>query len=61
MFREIVFTGLINNIFDAQYESNGFFFFYESADESGNPITEEGAGFYPQAGVNFLFGVSLKF
>ena len=61
VFREIVFTGLVNNIFDAKFESNGYFFFFESADENGNPTTVEGAGFYPQAGINVLFGVSLRF
>ncbi|MBS3737471.1 MAG: TonB-dependent receptor [Psychroflexus sp.] len=61
VFDEIVFTGLINNVFDAEYESNGYFFFFESADENGNPTTVEGAGFYPQAGVNVLIGASFRF
>lgn len=61
VFDEIVLTALINNVFDTKYESNGFFFFFESADESGNPTTVEGTGFYPQAGINMLFGASFKF
>ena len=28
---------------------------------SGSPITYEGTGYYPQAGINFLVGATLKF
>lgn len=62
VFNSIVFTGLINNIFDVKYISNGYFYTYE--DDFSNPgmiTTIEGAGYYPQAGINFLAGVSLKF
>jgi iron complex outermembrane receptor protein len=57
-----VISGLINNIFDARIVSNGYFYTYE--DDITNPgsiITREGAGFYPQAGINFLLGATLKF
>ncbi|RTY93979.1 TonB-dependent receptor [Flavobacterium sp. GT3R68] len=60
VFKSIVFTGLINNIFDAKYESNGYYYTYDD-DSSGSPITYDGAGYYPQAGINFLVGVTLKF
>ena len=60
--KSIVFSGLINNIFDRTYESNGYFYTYN--DDFSNPpaiSTIEGAGFYPQAGINFLAGMNLKF
>ena len=58
--KSIVFSALINNLFDVEYESNGYFYTYDD-DSSGNVITYEGAGFYPQAGINFLAGMTLKF
>ena len=58
--KSIVFSGLMNNIFDSEYESNGYFYTYDD-DSSGSTITYEGAGYYPQAGINFLIGMSLKF
>ena len=60
--KSIVFSGLINNIFDRTYESNGYFYTYN--DDFSNPpaiTTIEGVGFYPQAGINFLIGMNLKF
>ena len=58
--KSILFSGLVNNVFDLEYESNGFFYTYDD-DSSGSVITYEGAGYYPQAGINFLLGVALKF
>jgi iron complex outermembrane receptor protein len=60
--KSIVFSGLVNNIFDRTYESNGYFYTYND-DFSNPPVisTIEGAGFYPQAGINFLVGINLKF
>jgi len=60
-FDEIRFTGLINNVFNAEYESNGYFFTFDAPDENGNTTTFEGAGYYPQAGINFLIGMTLIF
>ncbi|PHX62466.1 MAG: TonB-dependent receptor [Flavobacteriales bacterium] len=60
--KSIVFSGLVNNIFDRTYESNGYFYTYN--DDFSNPpaiSTIEGVGFYPQAGINFLVGMNLKF
>jgi iron complex outermembrane recepter protein len=60
--KSIVFSGLINNIFDRVYESNGYFYTYD--DDFSNPpaiTTIEGVGYYPQAGINFLAGMNLKF
>ncbi|GAA4116119.1 TonB-dependent receptor [Aquimarina addita] len=62
VFKSIVLTGLVNNIFDEEYESNGYYFFYD--DNFSNPgtvSTVEEAFFYPQAGINFLLGATLKF
>ena len=56
-------SALVNNIFNLKYESNGFFYTYDEDDDSNPPAitTREGAGYYPQAGTNFLVGLTLKF
>ncbi|MEO8237691.1 MAG: TonB-dependent receptor [Flavobacterium sp.] len=62
IFKSIMISALVNNIFDLKYESNGFFYTYD--DDYSNPAaikTVEGAGYYPQAGTNFLVGLTLKF
>ena len=60
--KTIVFSGLVNNLFNEEYESNGYFYTYD--DDWSNPgsvTTLEGAGYFPQAGTNFLIGATLKF
>jgi len=60
--KSIVFSGLVNNIFDAKFESNGYFFTFDDDFSDPNVITTiEGAGFYPQAGINFLLGATVNF
>jgi iron complex outermembrane receptor protein len=62
VFKSIVISGLVNNVFNLKYVSNGYFFTYD--DDFSNPPavkTIEGAGYYPQAGINFLAGLTLKF
>ncbi|WP_431133546.1 TonB-dependent receptor [Psychroserpens mesophilus] len=62
IFDAIIFKGLINNIFNEKYVSNGYYFTFD--DDYTNPgtiSTIEGAGFYPQATTNFLLGATLKF
>ena len=62
VFKSIIVTGLVNNIFNEKYISNGYYFTYD--DDFSNPgeiKTIEGAGYYPQATTNFLAGVTLKF
>jgi iron complex outermembrane receptor protein len=62
IFKSILVSALVNNIFDLKYESNGYFYTYD--DDYSNPpaiTTIEGAGYYPQAGINFLLGVTFKF
>lgn len=61
VFEEVVFTVLINNIFNVKYVSNGYFYTYDVEDTSGTVTTMEGAGYYPQATTNFLAGLTLKF
>lgn len=48
IFKSIIISGLANNIFDRQYVSNGYMY-------------DVYPYYYPQAGINFLAGVTLKF
>lgn len=48
IFKEIVLTGLVNNILDKKYVSNGY-------------MWDVYPYYYPQAGINFLAGLNLKF
>lgn len=59
--KSIVFSGLINNIFNRTYESNGYFYTYDDNWSGPSIKTIEGVGYYPQAGMNFLAGMNLKF
>ncbi|GIZ07302.1 TonB-dependent receptor [Flavobacterium sp. UMI-01] len=49
VFKSIVISGLVNNLFDVDYISDG-------ADYGGGYVV-----YFPQAGINFLAGVTLKF
>ena len=61
-FDSIVFSGLVNNLFDQDIVSNGYFFtFDDDFSDPGTVTTIEGVGFYPQAGVNFLLGAMINF
>ena len=61
-FPEIRLTALVNNLFDAKFSSNGFFYtFDDDYSVPGQIITQSGAGYYPQAGINFLTGITLRF
>ncbi|AXB56439.1 TonB-dependent receptor [Flavobacterium fluviale] len=48
IFKSITITGLVNNIFDKKYVSNG-------------AMWDIYPYYYPQAGINFLAGLTLKF
>ena len=62
VFKSILLSGLINNVLDLKYESNGYFYTFDDDYTSPGVIsTIEGAGYYPQAGINFLAGLTLKF
>ena len=62
LVKSIVFSGLVNNIFNQKYVSNGYFYtFDDDFSVPGEITTIEGAGYYPQAEINFLVGAALKF
>jgi iron complex outermembrane receptor protein len=48
VFKSIIFKGLVNNILDKKYISNGY-------------MWDIYPYYYPQAGTNFLAGITLKF
>ncbi|CAM1334099.1 TonB-dependent receptor [Tenacibaculum aestuariivivum] len=48
VFKSITFSGLINNIFNEEYSSNGY-------------MWDTTPYYFPQAGTNFLLGATLKF
>jgi iron complex outermembrane receptor protein len=56
MIRELQFNLLINNIFNANYETNAwvYSYFYEGKRNKMD-------GYFPQAGTNFIFSVRLGF
>ena len=57
----IDFSLLVNNIFNVQFESNGYFYTYDDSWSSPTQVTTiEGVGYYPQAGINFLLGATIK-
>ena len=62
LLRSIVFSGLINNVFNVKYVSNGYFYTYDDTWTDPDQVTTlTGAGYYPQAEINFLLGVNLCF
>lgn len=48
VFKSIIITGLVNNVLDKKYVSNGY-------------MWDIYPYYYPQAGINFLAGLTLKF
>ena len=62
LFKSIDISLLVNNVLDVEYISNGYFYtFDDDYSEPGKITTIEGSGFYPQAGINFLLGLNVKF
>jgi len=62
LFKSVVFTGLVNNLFNVKYVSNGYFYTYDDTWSDPDQVTTiTGAGYYPQAELNFLLGVNLRF
>jgi len=53
--KEIGFSVMINNLFNQEYESNAWVYRY-SYESSMQKLD----GYYPQAGINFMAGVSVK-
>lgn len=54
--KEVGFNLFINNILDERYESNAWVYRYTYG---GQEYTMD--GYFPQAGINFLVGINLKF
>ncbi|MBK7171767.1 MAG: TonB-dependent receptor [Bacteroidales bacterium] len=54
--KELRINAFINNIFNHEYESNAWIYRYMEANEM--KVLD---GYYPQAGINFMAGMSLKF
>lgn len=53
---------LLNNVLDATYVSNGYFYTYDDSwSNPGMVQTIEGVGYYPQAGFHFLAGMNIRF
>ncbi|MGA9269098.1 MAG: TonB-dependent receptor [Lutimonas sp.] len=62
LLESVVFNGMVNNFLNAKYVSNGYFFTYDDTwSNPGEVETITGTGYYPQAEINFLLGVSLRF
>ena len=62
LLKSVVFSGLMNNFLNTRYVSNGYFFTYDDTwSVPGEVTTITGTGYYPQAQINFLLGVSLSF
>ena len=63
IFKSIVLSGLVNNIFNKEYVSNGYFGSYDYEDSSSPTGITTGyySGYYPQATTNFLTGATFKF
>jgi len=62
IFKSIVFTALVNNIFNTEYVDRGYYGTYDDTWSVSNETTTlDYAGYYPQATRNFLMGVTLKF
>jgi iron complex outermembrane receptor protein len=57
VFDSIVFTGMVNNLFDLEYVDRG----YTYLDTWSGPTATEIQGYYPQATRNFLLGMTLMF
>ena len=57
VFESIVFTGMVNNLFDLEYVDRG----YTYLDTWSGPTANEVQGYYPQATRNFLLGMTLTF
>ncbi|PNW29454.1 TonB-dependent receptor [Formosa algae] len=62
IFKSIILSGVVNNILNEKYVSNGYYYTYDDTWSNANSVTTiEGAGYYPQATTNFLVGATLKF
>ncbi|PKB42983.1 iron complex outermembrane receptor protein [Cellulophaga sp. RHA19] len=58
IFKSIVLSGLVNNVFNEKYVSNGYTYLNNWKTPG---TTFEVQGYYPQAGTNFLLGATFNF
>ncbi len=56
MFKELTCQFAVNNLFDKKYEANAWVYKYN---EGGSQYIMD--GYFPQAGINFMFRVDVKF
>jgi iron complex outermembrane recepter protein len=56
MFKEMTFQFALNNLFNAKYESNAWVYKYN---EGGSLHLMD--GYFPQAGINYMFKIGIKF
>ncbi len=56
LIKEIGFNLMVNNLFSEKYESNAWVYRYYYEDKY-----QKMDGYFPQAGINFLAGVNLRF
>lgn len=62
IFKSVVFTALVTNIFDTEYVDRGYYYtFNDDYSNPGTVTTVDGAGYYPQATRNFLIGATFRF
>jgi len=60
--KKIQWSLMVNNLFNVLYQSNGYFYTYDDSWSNPDKIqTIEGAGYYPQAEINFLTGLQIEF
>lgn len=57
VFNSIVFTGMVNNLLNLEYEDRG----YTYLDTWSGPTASEIQGYYPQATRNFILGMTMIF
>jgi len=51
---------MVNNLLNRDLVTNGYYYTYDDTwSTPGAVTTVEGAGFYPQAGRNFLVGLEM--
>jgi iron complex outermembrane receptor protein len=56
IFKELSCQFFLNNLFNAKYETNAWVYKYH---EGGSLKVMD--GYFPQAGINYMFKISLKF
>ena len=55
-FKELNIQFAVNNLFDKEYETNAWVYKYN---EGGELLTMD--GYFPQAGINYMFNLGIKF